>query len=70
MIVYIHILERLSAAGYSSYRIQREHLIPGSSLDRLRRNAPISTETLDTVCRLCGCQPGDILRWVPDPEGE
>lgn len=24
--------------------------------------------TLDAVCRVLGCQPGDILRWVPDDE--
>ncbi|WP_369206269.1 helix-turn-helix domain-containing protein [Streptomyces sp. PU-14G] len=22
--------------------------------------------TLDAICRTLGCQPGDILRWVPD----
>jgi putative transcriptional regulator len=22
--------------------------------------------TLDAICRILDCQPGDILRWVPD----
>ena len=22
--------------------------------------------TLDAICRVLDCQPGDILRWVPD----
>jgi len=22
--------------------------------------------TLDAVCRVLDCQPGDVLRWVPD----
>lgn len=22
--------------------------------------------TLDSICRVLGCQPGDILRWVPE----
>lgn len=26
--------------------------------------------TLDAICRVLHCQPGDILQWVPDgPEG-
>ena len=25
-------------------------------------------ETLDAICRALGCQPGDILRWIPDGE--
>jgi putative transcriptional regulator len=24
--------------------------------------------TLDAVCRVLECQPGDVLRWVPDSE--
>ncbi len=24
--------------------------------------------TLDAVCRVLACQPGDVLRWVPDDE--
>ncbi|RSO05585.1 transcriptional regulator [Streptomyces sp. WAC 06783] len=26
--------------------------------------------TLDAICRTLGCQPGDVLRWVPDKEEE
>lgn len=24
--------------------------------------------TLDALCRVLDCQPGDILRWEPDPD--
>lgn len=24
--------------------------------------------TLDAICRVLDCQPGEILRWVPDDE--
>jgi len=24
--------------------------------------------TLDAICRVLECQPGDVLRWVPDDE--
>lgn len=66
MIVYKQVLERLAAVGYTSYRLQREKLLSGSTLDRLRNNGPVSTETIDTVCRLCGCQPADLMRYVPN----
>lgn len=66
MIVYKQVLERLAAAGYTSYRLQREKLLSGSTLDRLRNNGPVSTETIDTVCRLCRCQPADLMRYEPN----
>jgi len=70
MIEYQDILGKLYSAGYSSYRIERERLIPGSTMDWIRKGGPINTTTIDTICRLCECQPGDLLRWIPDEDRE
>lgn len=70
MIVYHDIMGKLSASGYSSYRIEKEKLIPSSTMNRLRHNGPITTDTIDTICRLCKCQPGDLLSWIPDESPE
>ena len=70
MIVYQDIIVRLAAAGYTSYRIRNERLIPSSTMTRIRNNEPITTETIDTICRLCECQPGELLRWIPDEDRE
>ena len=66
MIVYKNILKRLSDNGWSGYRLQKERQISNGTIIQIRNNKPISTETLDTICRLCKCQPGDILSWEPD----
>ena len=66
MIVFHNILQRLSEAGYSTYFLQRNKIIPSSCLDRLRNGKPVTTDTLDTVCRLCNCQPGDLITYQPD----
>ncbi len=28
-------------------------------------NTKISVETLDTICTLLECQPGDLIEWMP-----
>ena len=66
MIVYQEILARLAENGYTAYKLQKENLIAGSCLDRIRNGRPITTSTLDVICRLCSCQPGDLLTWQPD----
>ena len=68
MIVYCGVLERLKEAGFTTYRILQEILIPQSSLTRIRRNEPINLSTIDTICKLLNCQPGDLLEYVPDDE--
>ena len=30
----------------------------------------VKLETLNKICRILDCQPGDILEYVPDPEKE
>jgi len=66
MIVYTDILKMLSESGWSTYRVAKEHLLSPSTIDRIRNGSPINTTTIDTICRLCECQPGDIMRYIPD----
>ena len=68
MIVYLDILKLLSDSGWSTYRVAKERLLSPSTIDRIRNGQPINTTTIDTICRLCSCQPGDILSYVPDQE--
>ena len=66
MIEYLDILGRLSAAGYSGYRLKKESILSSSTIDRLHNGDPVTTVTIDTVCRLCECQPGDLMVYRPD----
>ena len=66
MIVFADIMQLLAQHGWSSYRIRKERVISEGTMSRLRNGQPVTTETLDVICRLCQCQPGDLIRWVPD----
>ena len=70
MLVYCSILKKLSDAGYSIYRLEKERILSCSTIDRLRHSMPVSTATIDIICGLLECQPGDLLTWVPDPKPE
>lgn len=58
----IDVLAALKAAGWSAYRINREKLLPGSTVQRLRNGETISMESIDKICEVLGLQPGDLLR--------
>ena len=68
MIIYLDVMEKLAAAGWSAYRLVKEKKIGNGTLTRIRAGESISTDTIDRICELSGCQPGDILRHVPDEE--
>ncbi len=64
----IDIMAALKEKGYSSTRIREEKLIGQSYLQQIRHNELVSWKTIDTLCRLLDCQPGDILEFIPDEE--
>ncbi len=64
----VDVLSALKNAGYSSYRIRKERLMGEATLQKLRNNELVSWENIDTICKLLGCQPGDLVQYVPDDE--
>ena len=64
----VDVMAELKKKGYSSTRIREEKLIGQSYLQQLRHGELVSWKTLDTICTLLECQPGDLLAHTPDPE--
>lgn len=60
----IDVLEALKAAGYSSTKLRNEKLMGESYMTQLRHGKLVSWATIETICRLLNCQPGDILEYV------
>ena len=70
MIVYHDILGKLSRAGWPTTRLQREKKISNGTIIQIRAGKPITTSTIDTICELCECQPGDLITWEPNQRPE
>ena len=66
----VDILAELKQKGYSSTRIREEKLIGQSYLQQLRRGELVSWKTLDTICSLLECQPGDLIEYVEAAQPE
>lgn len=41
-----------------------------STLNNLRKNQSITTETICRICDYLSCMPDDILEWIPDDNYE
>lgn len=66
LIYKIDVLPALKKAGYNTNRIRKEKLLSESTLQKFREGKPVSWENIETLCALLGCQPGDILEYVPE----
>lgn len=66
----VDVLSKLKAAGYSSARIRADKLIGQATLQQLRHGELTSWKTIDIICALLHCQPGDILEYTEENERE
>lgn len=62
----VDIMAKLKEEGYSSTKIREEKLIGQSYLQQLRHGELVSWKTLDTICSLLNCQPGDLLEYIQE----
>ena len=66
MIVYTPLWETLKRKGLSTYTLRNKFEISGSTVQRLRKNMSVSTNTLDDLCNLLDCSLSDIAEHKPD----
>lgn len=62
------LLERLKEEGYSTYKLRKENIIGQSTIQAIRDCAEVGNGTVNKLCQILGCQPGDVLEYVPDPD--
>lgn len=63
----IDILALLKDKGFSTYRLRQEKLISQGTLQQIRKGELVSWANISRICELTGCQPGDLVEYVPDP---
>lgn len=62
----IDILPLLKSKGYSTYALRKNNILAESTIQKLREHKMISAETLNWLCEILSCQPGDLIEYVSD----
>ena len=71
MIIYkIDVIDELNKHGYTNSFLRENNFLSQATLTSLRRGGNITIATLNILCLLLDCQPGDILEYVADDEAQ
>lgn len=65
MIVFDRFWNTLKKSKESTYTLIKNHHISSSTIDKLRKNKPVTTTTLNDLCRILECSIEDILEYIP-----
>lgn len=65
MIDYSPFWETLKKSKESTYTLINTYHISSSTIDKLRKNKPLNTTTLNDLCRILDCDIQNICRYIP-----
>lgn len=70
MISYTPFWITLRASDESTYTLIKNHRVSSSTLDKLRKNKPLNTTTINDLCRILRCGVDDIMEYIPSEEDQ
>lgn len=65
MISYAAFWATLKESQESTYTLIKTHHISSSTLDKLRKNKPLNTTTINDLCRILNCRVQDVMEYIP-----
>ena len=65
MVIYTPFWETLKRSSESTYTLINTHHISSSTIDKLRKNKPLNTTTINDLCRILNCRVEEIMMYVP-----
>lgn len=68
MISFDRLWETMKQKGVSQYKLIREYQFSAGQLDGLRKNANVSTFTLNQLCQILDCELEDIAEYKKDEQ--
>lgn len=63
MITYYKLLDLLNRRNISKLELMEMACISRETLAKLSKNESVTIQTIDKICTVLKCQPGDILEW-------
>lgn len=65
MIDYSPFWQTLKSSNETTYTLINKHHISSAIIDKLRKNKPMNTTTLNDLCRIFNCPIQDIIQYIP-----
>ena len=70
MIVYTPFWQTLKQSKESTYTLINKYHISSSTIDKLRKNKPVNSTTVNDLCRILQCSVSEIMEYIPSDEDQ
>lgn len=70
MIDYSPFWETLKQSDETTYTLITKHRLSSATIDKLRKNKPLTTTTLNDLCRILHCDLQELARYIPSDDDQ
>ena len=63
MITYYKLLDLLNRKGMTRDQLRIAIGASANTITAISKNEPVALKTINKICKVLGCQPGDILEY-------
>lgn len=63
MITYYKLLDILNRKGMTKEQLRIQAGLASGTMTKISKQEPVNLKTIDAICRVLQCQPGDILQY-------
>lgn len=70
VISYVPFWDTLKRSSETTYTLINKHHLSSSTIDKLRKNKPLNTTTINDLCRILGCPVEQIMMYVPSDDDQ
>lgn len=70
MIEYSPFWNTLKKSTETTYTLIHKHHISSATIDKLRKNKPVTTTTLNDLCRILNCRLEEVAQYTPSKEDQ
>ena len=70
MISYDPLWETMKMRGVSQYRLIKNYGVSSGQINRLKKNAYVSTHTIEMLCEILNCRVEDVMQYEKEENEE
>jgi len=66
-IKFYKMLDRMNRMGIGKEELRKKIGASPTTMAKISKNEYVSLEVINKICSALGCQPGDLMEYIPDP---
>ena len=63
---YAKLFDMMNQQGIKKVDLRKTYKINPKTVDSLVNNRSVTVDTIMQLCEILGCQPGDLMEYVPE----